>query len=110
MNSLLKLLGRVFLVVFILASLLAIYQFLFPPRYSGFPGLPPPDPFAGFYISVLTSVISLLGFVVTTTLSVRREKRESRESELNIKQKEIELEKTKLELEQLKKHVNKKNK
>jgi cell shape-determining protein MreC len=110
MNSLLKVLSRVFLVVFVLVSLLAVFQFLFQPQYSGIPGLPPPDPLAGFYISVLTSVISLLGFLVTATLSVRREKRESRESELTLKQKEIELERARLELEQLKKQLKKKNK
>jgi hypothetical protein len=57
--------------------------------------------------SAATSIIALLGFIVTTVLSVRKEKRETREFELALKQKEIELERARLELEQLKKQLEK---
>ncbi len=53
--------------------------------------------------SIVTSLVALLGFIVTTMFSLRKEKREARESELALKQKEIELERMRLEIEQLKK-------
>ena len=62
------------------------------------------------YATILTSIITFLGFLVTTFVSLRQEKRDSRDAILSQQQKEIELEKARLELEQLKKQVNKKKK
>lgn len=53
-------------------------------------------------VSLLTSITSLFGFLSTTLLAWRKEKRETISSELEIKKKEIELEKLKLELERSK--------
>ena len=113
MNSRLKLLRKIFLIVFILTGLIAAYLLFFSRSYSGMPGVPPPTSSVdslGFFVTVSTATISLLGFLITTTLSFRREKRDARESALAIKQKEIELERARLELEQLKKQVKKKKK
>jgi hypothetical protein len=61
-------------------------------------------------IALFTSIISFLGFMVTTVISLRKEKRETKDAELSQKQKEIEIEKARLELELLKKQVEKKKK
>ncbi len=53
--------------------------------------------------SFATSVISLVGFVVTTVIAWRKEKRESTLAEVERKKLELELEKSKIELEELKK-------
>jgi hypothetical protein len=60
------------------------------------------------YVSISTSILALLGFLVSTSLSFRREKREAREAELRLKQKEIDLERSRLELEHLKDELHKK--
>ncbi len=52
--------------------------------------------------SVITSVTSLVGFVVTTVITWRREKRDAAIAEVERKKLETELEKSRLELEQLK--------
>lgn len=58
--------------------------------------------------SIVASLISLAGLIITTYLSFKREKREAREFDLTLKQKEIELEKIRLELEKLKQELKKK--
>jgi hypothetical protein len=57
--------------------------------------------------SILSMVVTLLGFVVTTVINIRKDRRESRESELALKQKEIELQRALIELEELKKKMSK---
>jgi H+/gluconate symporter-like permease len=53
--------------------------------------------------SVITSITSLIGFVTTTVITWRKEKREASLTDVERKKLETELEKTKLELERLKK-------
>jgi hypothetical protein len=109
MNSRLDLLRTIFLVIFILAALVVSGMVLLDGNLSA--DAPPavPSPASLTMIgSAATSIIALLGFIVTTTLSLRREKREAREFELALKQKEIELERARLELEQLKQQLKKK--
>jgi hypothetical protein len=52
--------------------------------------------------SCLTSVATFLGFISTTILGWRKERRETRKTELESQRLEVELEKTRLELEKLK--------
>jgi hypothetical protein len=49
-------------------------------------------------VSLLTSLTSLVGFLSTTVLAWRKERREAVSAELEIKKKELELEKLKIEL------------
>ena len=114
MKSRLDLFRKVFLVIFVLASLVAVLLYL-GRRQIVIPISPVPSANPHGYVkidleslatigsSILTSLIALFGFWVTTSLSLRKEKRDARESELTLKQKEIELERMRLELEQLKK-------
>jgi len=61
--------------------------------------------------SIITSVTSLVGFITTTVITWRREKREASLAEVQRKKLETELEKSRLELEELKKSkVKKRNK
>ena len=84
-----------------------------PPPQNGVPIDPNPPPFpqdhapntSGFDtavivsgVSLLTSLTSLVGFFSTTVLAWRKEKRETRSAELEIKKKELELEKLRKEL------------
>jgi len=66
--------------------------------------------FAALIGSVITSVTSLIGFVTTTVITWRREKREASLADVQRKKLETELEKSKLELERLKKSRTKKRK
>ena len=59
--------------------------------------------------SVVTSITSLIGFIVTTVITWRKEKRDASLAEVERKKIEIELEKSKLELEALKKEAKKKD-
>lgn len=59
--------------------------------------------------SIITSVTSLIGFVTTTAITWRREKRESTLADMERKKLETEFEKSKLELEELKKGREKKD-
>jgi hypothetical protein len=78
-------------------------------RILSFPGAGPPTatpepaiawlPFVGIATTALTAVSSLTGLV----LSLRREKRDSRKSDLEVRQMELNLEKTTLEMETFKK-------
>ncbi len=60
--------------------------------------------------SIITSVTSLIGFITTTVITWRKEKREASLAEVQRKKLETELEKSKLELEELKKSKEKKRK
>jgi hypothetical protein len=60
--------------------------------------------------SVITSVISLVGFVITTTITWRKEKREASLADVERKKLEVELEKSRLELEEMKRAAEKKEK
>ena len=60
--------------------------------------------------SVITSVTSLIGFVTTTVIAWRKEKRETSLADVKRKKLETELEKSRLELERLKKSRAKKKK
>lgn len=53
-------------------------------------------------VSLIASIISLIGFVLTTILALRKEKRETRSSELDNVKKELEIEKLRTELDKLK--------
>jgi hypothetical protein len=127
-TSKLQLFRKIFLVVFIVASLLIFgleillvsalqtYYLLFQEIIMQIPGYHEliPSSELGFivpiYVSISTALIALLGFIVTTVLSFRREKRDSLASDLALKQKEIELECARLELEQLKQKLSVKTK
>jgi len=56
--------------------------------------------------SSITALTTLVGFVLTAVLNVRREKREAQESALSLKQKELDLQRALIELEELKKKVS----
>ncbi len=58
--------------------------------------------------SVITSVTSLIGFIVTTLITWRKEKREAALAEVQRKRLEVELEKSRMELAGLKKSGKKK--
>ena len=60
--------------------------------------------------SVITSVTSLVGFIVTTVITWRKEKREASLADVERRKLEIELEKSRLELEEMKRAVEKKEK
>ncbi|MDD2922963.1 MAG: hypothetical protein PHQ36_11830 [Anaerolineales bacterium] len=112
---------KVFLVVFILSTIFGV-GLLFSPVMISSPAAthipaPPPD---GSLIqsqeeksslssnmtlvaSFATSLASLVGFVMTTAITWRKEKRESALAEIQRKKLELELEKSRLELDELKK-------
>lgn len=108
MKSRLNWLSIIFLVIFVLSTLIVsvtvlLYRSSLADESAGL------DSAALTMIgSAATSLIALVGFIITTVLSLRRERRETRESELILKQKEIELERARLELEQLKRQLEKK--
>jgi hypothetical protein len=58
--------------------------------------------------SMITSITSLIGFITTTIITWRKEKRESSLADVERRKLEIELEKNRLELEELKKNRAKK--
>jgi hypothetical protein len=58
--------------------------------------------------SVIASATSLIGFVVTTLISWRKEKRDAALADIQYRKLETELEKSRLELEKLKKPGSKK--
>lgn len=49
-------------------------------------------------VSILTSITSLVGFVFTTILAWRKDKRDTLAAELDNKKKELEIEKAKIEV------------
>jgi hypothetical protein len=103
---------KIFLVLFVVSTALAlalVFRFgIFPTRAGtgSSPATTPPEaPTTGGLVAtlgtLLTSVVTLVGFVSTTILAWRKEAREAAEADLERKRKEIELEKEKLELERL---------
>ena len=58
--------------------------------------------------SVITSITSLVGFITTTVITWRKEKREASLADVERKKLETELEKSRLELEKLKRGKRKK--
>jgi hypothetical protein len=54
--------------------------------------------------SCLTSLTSLIGFIFTTVVGIRKERRESQSAELDRKIRELELERQKLEMERKRLH------
>jgi H+/gluconate symporter-like permease len=58
--------------------------------------------------SILTSITSLIGFITTTVITWRKEKREASLAEVERKRLETELERSQFELERLKKRKTKK--
>ena len=58
--------------------------------------------------SLITSVTSLIGFITTTVITWRKEKREAALADMQRSKLETELEKSRLELEELKKSKVKK--
>jgi hypothetical protein len=100
---------KLFGVLFILSTCLLLVSILFLRGAGGRPpgSMGPSDSIApennlfGF-LSLLTSVASLIGFASTTYLQLREEQREAKTTELELKRKELEIEKLKIELEKLK--------
>jgi hypothetical protein len=124
-------LKRIFLALFILSTLVVLALALnlnriitasaSPTNYpSDIPGtpqavLPETEPSvqasqnAGALIgSVIASATSLIGFLMTTLITWRKEKRDSALADVEYRKLETELEKSKLELEKLKKAAAKK--
>jgi uncharacterized membrane protein (DUF106 family) len=118
-------LRKIFLIIFIISTLLFITFWLtgsmvddvftglqesFDPRISQ---SPPATTTAEGYLAVigtvLTSAISLVGFITTTAITWRKEKREAALAEVERRKLEIELEKSRLEIERLKEDKAKKN-
>ena len=60
--------------------------------------------------SIITSVTSLVGFIVTTAVTWRKEKREASLADVERRKLEVELEKSRLELEEMKKAAERKEK
>ena len=110
MKSRLKFFRSIFLYIFVLSTLVLL-GLIYIRYFVSFLEEPPAvTSIVTMYATILTSIITFLGFLVTTFVSLRQEKRDSRDAILSQQQKEIELEKARLELEQLKKQVNKKKK
>ena len=115
-------LGQIFIVLFIVSTLgfviLAFSGSLVADTFveisaSVDPNVAPPAqsvPQGGFMVvigTVLTSLTSLIGFITTTTISWRKEKREAALAEMERKKLELDLEKSKLEIEKLKEDKSK---
>ncbi|MBI5963323.1 MAG: hypothetical protein HY863_07615 [Chloroflexi bacterium] len=111
-------LRNIFLGIFILATLVTfiyVYREATIVAENPRPTAPQPAPDSNMVVqleldkivpvmaSIITSLTTLLGFVFTSVMTLRKEKREARESELALKQKEIELKRALMELEDLKK-------
>jgi hypothetical protein len=130
----LKTIRIVFLVLFALSTLGVLALLLFSQNYAGMPAssvtqspgisLTPStgdpsnvDPssqnsvdvnYTALIGSAIASVTSLIGFITTTAITWRKEKREASLADVERKKLELELEKNKLELEELKKSRAKK--
>jgi H+/gluconate symporter-like permease len=131
----LKTTRKVFLALFILSTLGALVLFVFssslmflsasatqepgvaPTPSTGDPGTVEPAPqnsvdlgFTALMGSIITSVTSLVGFIVTTAVTWRKEKREASLADVERRKLEVELEKSRLELEEMKKAAERKEK
>jgi len=60
--------------------------------------------------SIIASVTSLVGFIITTAITWRKEKREASLADVERRKLEVEWEKSNLELEEMKKAAEKKEK
>jgi hypothetical protein len=99
--------GRVRLVlgiVFILSVLVLLLGVQSSPQLPtpGSPAAEPPDVGLLTWLPLVTAVTSLLGFVSTTALAWRADRRAARAAALEQQRQALELEKTKAELERLK--------
>ena len=121
---------RIFLVLFVLSTLGALTLFAFSPRFpastsatqepgvvvdpaTGEPETAEPSKqnsmgYMALIGSALTSLTSLVGFITTTAITWRKEKREASLAEMERRKLETELEKSRLELEEMKKSRKKK--
>jgi len=131
----LKTTQKVFLALFILSTLGALVLFVFssslmspsasvtqepgvaPTPPTGDPSTAAPAPqtsvdfgFTALMGSVITSVTSLVGFIITTAITWRKEKREASLADVERRKLEVELEKSRLELEEMKKAAERKEK
>ncbi|MGE5139908.1 MAG: hypothetical protein ACM3JD_10620 [Rudaea sp.] len=66
------------------------------------PGPTPDNSIVTFVLPVVASALSLLGFVSTTFLAWRKERRDARIGDLELERAKLELEKTRMELDKLK--------
>ena len=57
---------------------------------------------SGVTTSYITMGITLAGFIVSTVMNVRKERREAKEAALNLQKMELELEKMRMELDAMK--------
>jgi hypothetical protein len=122
---------RIFLILFILSTLGALIWYMFSPSntmlpasVTGEPGVAPtpstgdpstvePAPQNSVDLGVtalITSVTSLVGFIITTAITWRKEKREASLADVERRKLEIELEKSRIELEEMKRVAEKKKK
>jgi hypothetical protein len=99
--------------VFVFSSILSIltsFLFFFHTSYqtvNGFSGVSTAASVNVIsLIALLVSISSLIGFVLTSVLSIRRELRDENNYKLDIEKKTLEIEKLKLELEEAKKQQN----
>ncbi|OQA94193.1 MAG: hypothetical protein BWY25_02900 [Chloroflexi bacterium ADurb.Bin222] len=102
---------RMFLLLFGVLGLIlgALLLHLSAPRYTGMatrPGEPsqpvPPLPLAeriALIVSVASTLLTALGFISTTALAWRKERRESRSAALEEQREQLELEKLRRELQ-----------
>ena len=105
---------RIFGVIFILSSilfvLLVVYNLFFfsysvsAPNPGGPPNAPAWDILAALptLASCFASVVTLMGFVFSTVMGIRKDRRESRAADMDFQRQQIELERQKLELEKVK--------
>ncbi len=111
----------IFLGIFILATLVTliyVYREATIVAENPRPTAPQPAPGSNMVVqleldkimpvvaSIVTSLTTLLGFALTSIMTLRKEKREAQASDLALKQKEIELKRALIELEDLKKKVS----
>ena len=112
-----KTIRNIFLVLFILSTIIGcgLLVTTFGLRASQAPTTAPPVPSPGPFesesfavvSSFAASLASLIGFVTTTAITWRKEKRESDLAKIERKKLQLELEKSKLELEELKREKKK---
>lgn len=112
-------LRNIFLVLFVASTLVLVILAVstsmvkqamseFAPSANDDPSTTPPVQdadglgFSAVIGSAITSITSLVGFIVTTVITWRKERRESSLAEVERKKLELELEKNRLELEELK--------
>lgn len=102
---------RTFLWLLLISTVVFILGFVIMQTYFGSQMPPTDDPnpsilaigsLVATITSCLTSLITFAGFVSTTILAWRKEKRETAAAELELQRKGIELERKRLELEELK--------